>query len=169
MTVLGLDSAETTGYALVAREGGRERLLRYGTLQARTAADVEWAAAHLTTDAVDLVAVEEPFIHPKMPGSGLALARLLGRWLQAFEARGLATTTIPASMWQTRLLPGVFTRTRSADRKAAAIAFARDVFGVVVTADEADAIALAVYTVRNARVSAPARTPTAPTTAERSL
>ena len=53
-------------------------------------------------------------------------------------------------MWQTAILPGVTHRTRSADRKAAAIVFARQRFGVEVGEDAADAIALATWVARNA-------------------
>lgn len=151
MTVLGLDSAERTGYAVVARDAGRsERLVRHGAMPARNAGDVDAAIAMLVDASPDLVAVEEPFVHPRNPSTGLALARLLGRWLQAFESRGFATVTIPASMWQVAILPGVTQRTRSVERKAASVAFARERFGVDVTDDEADAIALATWVARTA-------------------
>ena len=151
MTVLGLDSAERTGYAVVVRDhGGRERLERHGTLTVRSAADVDAAASELAGAGPDVVAVEEPFIHPRNPATGLALARLLGRWLQAFEGRGFTVVTVPASMWQPATLPGVTQRTRSAERKAAAVAFARERFNVEVGEDAADAIALAVFVARTA-------------------
>jgi Holliday junction resolvasome RuvABC endonuclease subunit len=151
--VLGLDSAEATGYAVVERDAAGERLVRYGVVPARpahAAADVAAAVAELAAVGPDVVAVEEPFIHPRNPSTGLVLARLLGRWLQALEARGLTTVTVPASMWQPGVLPGVTWATRSAERKAAAVAFARERFGVQATEDEADAIALAVYVARTA-------------------
>ena len=148
--VLGLDSAELTGFAVVELEGGREVLKRYGTVHARSAAEVSAAVADLVVGPLDVVAVEEAFIHPKQPHAGLALSRLLGRWLQELETRGLATVTVPASMWQTAILPGVTYRSKSAERKRAAVRFAGERFGVVATEDEADAIAMACWVVRNA-------------------
>jgi Holliday junction resolvasome RuvABC endonuclease subunit len=148
--VVGIDSAELSGFAIVQRAGVDERLIRHGVAAVRTAADVERVVADLVGTGPDVVAVEEPFIHPRNPATGLALARLLGRWLQVFEGRGLATVTVPASMWQTAVLPGVTRRTRSAERKAAAQAFARERFGVEVTEDAADAIAMATWVARNA-------------------
>jgi hypothetical protein len=151
VTVLGIDSAELSGYAIVSRAAsGAEELIRRGTLTVRSGADVDRAVADLTAGGPDVVAVEEPFVHPRRPGAGLVLARLLGRWLQVLEAGGFATVTVPASMWQTGILPGVTHRTRSAERKAAAQAFALERFGVAVTEDEADAIALATWVARNA-------------------
>lgn len=150
MIVLGIDSAELSGFALVERLAGDERLIRYGAARVRTASDVERLAADLAAACPDLAAVEEPFVHPRNPGTGLALARLLGRWLQVFEARGLTTVTVPASMWQTAVLPGVTNRTRSAERKAAAQAFARERFGVEACEDASDAIAMATWVARNA-------------------
>jgi hypothetical protein len=96
--VLGIDSAELSGFAVVARDpDGRERLEHHGVLTIRSAADVEAAIAALVVHAPDVVAVEEPFVHPRNPATGLTLARLLGRWLQAIEGRGLAAVTIPST------------------------------------------------------------------------
>jgi Holliday junction resolvasome RuvABC endonuclease subunit len=151
MIVAGLDSAETTGFALVERKpSGDEHLILYGAVPIRFGADVERLIAELSAACPDLVAVEEPFVHPRNPATGLSLARLLGRWLQVAETRGLTTVTVPASMWQPRILPGITHRSRSAERKAAARAFALDRFGVAVTEDEADAIAMATWVARTA-------------------
>lgn len=150
MIVAGIDSAEQTGWALVRRDEEGEHLLAYGIATVRLAADVERLAGELVTAAPDVVAVEEPFVHPRNFSTGLALARLLGRWLQAFEVRGVTAVTIPASMWQRAVLAGVGGRTRSAERKAAAQAFVLERFGVEVGEDAADAIAMAVYVARTA-------------------
>jgi Holliday junction resolvasome RuvABC endonuclease subunit len=156
--VLGIDSAELTGFALVEQTPDRgERLVRHGVMTIRSAEEVEAAVISLTAGTtLDVVAVEEPFVHPRNPATGLALARLLGRWLQAFESRDLTTVTVPAAMWQTNVLPGVTNRTRSADRKEAARTFARDRFNVEVTEDEADAIAMATWVARVASKRPPA-------------
>jgi Holliday junction resolvasome RuvABC endonuclease subunit len=145
MKVLAIDSAEVSGWALL--DG--ERLVGHGAVRVRTAAEVDAAASELAAYVPDVVAVEEPFVHPRNPSTGLVLARLLGRWLQAFEGRGFAAVTVPASMWQPAVLPGITNRSRSTGRKAAAIALARDLFAVEVGEDAADAIGLAVYVARN--------------------
>jgi hypothetical protein len=83
----------------------------------------------------------------------MTLARLLGRWLQAFEHEvRLGCVTIPPSLWQPAVLPGFSSRMPSAERKAAAILLARERFDVNVGPDAADAIAIGIYTLRNARV-----------------
>jgi Holliday junction resolvasome RuvABC endonuclease subunit len=151
MIVLGIDSAELSGWARVERGSDEaERLIDHGTITVRTAGDVEAAVGQLVVGPLDVVAIEEPFYSPKFPGAGLQLSRLLGRWQQELERRGLTTLTVPAAMWQTRILPGVTHRSRSAERKAAAQAFALERYGVKVGEDAADAIALATYVARTA-------------------
>jgi hypothetical protein len=87
----------------------------------------------------------------------MALARLLGRWLQEFEDRArLGVVTIPPSIWQPAVLPGFSPRMPSAARKVAAQLLVRQRFEVDVTADEADAIAIGLYVARNARIGAAA-------------
>jgi Holliday junction resolvasome RuvABC endonuclease subunit len=157
VTVLGIDSAELTGFAVVTRpSGGREELARSGVVTIRTAADVEAAVTDLTgRHAPDVVAIEEPFAHPKQgPVAGMALARLLGRWLQAFERRGCTCVTIPACMWQPAILGGrsglIGPRATRPERKAAAQTWVKATFGVELAEDEADAICMASYVLRSA-------------------
>lgn len=151
--VAGIDSAELSGVAVVVRDAGaRERLVLSGVRRIRTAADVEAVVAELAAHVPDLVTVEEPFSHPRHPLAGLVLARLVGRWLQAFEVRGLATVTTPASLWQPAILAGLMgRRALRPERKAAAIIWCRATFGVVATEDQADAIAMTTYVLRAAR------------------
>ncbi len=107
MRVLGIDSAELTGFAVVAREpGGRECLQRHGTLTVRSSGDVEAAVAKLAAAGPDVVAIEAPFIRANV-ATGLSLATLLGRWLQEWERRGAPTVTVLASTWQIALLAGL--------------------------------------------------------------
>jgi hypothetical protein len=54
-------------------------------------------------------------------------------------------------MWQPAVLPGITRLSRSAERKAAAVAYVRTRFGVAVDSDAADAVCLGVYVARNAR------------------
>lgn len=151
MIVLGIDSAEVTGFAVVVRDPGqRERLVRHGTLPIRTAADVGAAVTELAAAAPDVVAIEAPFVRAN-PATGLALATLLGRWLQEWERRGARTTTVLASTWQIGLLAGfIDRRSDRAARKAAAQQWARATFGVNLPEDEADAAGIASWTLRRA-------------------
>ena len=153
MIVAAVDSAELSGLAVVARSADAgERLLMHDTAVIKTAADVTATVARLADWRPDIVAIEEPFAHRRSPIAGMTLARLLGRWLQAFELAGLGTVSIPASMWQTGTLPGFTPRMKSPQRKAAAVALVRNLFGVDVGPDEADAIGLALFTLRHGRV-----------------
>lgn len=159
MRVIGLDSAETSGIALVERaSSGGERLIRHAVVTVRTAADVERVVGEIVADEPDLVAIEEAFCSLRNPSTGLVLAELCGRWRQELERRGLTTVTIPAQLWQVSgMLAGVSHRTRSAERKAAARAFALKHYQVDVGEDAADAICLGTWAARNAT-----RTPAAP-------
>jgi Holliday junction resolvasome RuvABC endonuclease subunit len=149
MRVLGLDSAERTGFALVAREpGGRERLLRHGCLTAITASHVEAAVAELAGEAPDLVAIEAPFVKVNA-STGLVLATLLGRWLQEWERRGTRTTTVLASTWQISLLAGLIGRASVREaRKAAARSWTKAIYGAELSEDEADAACIAGWALR---------------------
>lgn len=159
MIVVGIDSAELSGLAVVARPAGaRERLVHSGVAKVRTADDIEAVVARLAAYQPDLVVVEEPFIHPAHPLAGLVLSRLVGRWLQAFETRGLTTVTIPAAMWQPGLLAGLMPpRATRPQRKAAAQTWVRSVFAVDATEDQADAVCMATFALRNASRPAPRR------------
>ena len=122
-----------------------DRVIRRGTCFVAAYHDVERAADEVATFAPSLVAIEEPFVRVN-PATGLYLARLLGRWLQAFERRGLPTATVLASTWQPVVLgTRITTRTPSAMRKAAAVAWARERFGVDLPEDEADAAGIAAW------------------------
>jgi Holliday junction resolvasome RuvABC endonuclease subunit len=150
MIVAAIDSAELSGLAVVARDGDVEQLLWRAATKIRTAGDVTAVVHSLAGWLPDVVAIEEPFFIPRAPAAGVALNRLLGRWLQAFERDArVGVVTIPASMWQPRMLPSFTPRMRSAERKAAAVRLVRDRFDVEATEDEADAIALALYVARN--------------------
>jgi hypothetical protein len=153
--VLGIDSAELTGFAVVTSgPGGRETLLRHGVFKIRAAADVEVAVVDLVGGTLpDLVAIEAPFIGQNVT-TGLTLATLLGRWLQALEIRGVPTTTVTANVWQIGILTGLITqRSRRAERKAAACGWSKATFGVALSEDEADAAGIATWALRHARLA----------------
>ena len=152
MTVLGIDSAELTGFALVSKgPGASERLLRHGTMHIRTAADVEAAVAEFAPHAPDVVAVEAPFVRANA-ATGLTLAVLLGRWLQEWERRGATAVTVLASTWQIALLTGLIDgRSKRDQRKRAARTWAQAAFGEDLSEDEADAACIASWALRQGR------------------
>jgi Holliday junction resolvasome RuvABC endonuclease subunit len=150
LIVAAIDSAETSGLAVVNRDDHGESVFLHDTVRISGAADVEAAVSRLALHRPDLVVVEEPFVSPRFPGAGLSLSRLVGGWCQAAETRGLTVVTIPAALWQPAVLVGINGRSRSAERKAASRAFVRGLFGLEVGEDAADAIGLAVYAARNA-------------------
>lgn len=157
MRVAAIDSApELSGLAVLGRDpGGRERLLHHRAAPALTCDDVDLVVAELLSYAPDLVALEDAFFSPKEPSAGLVLARLLGRWMQVFETRGLTCVCIPAPMWRRGVLRGLLRPRAPRDEcKRAAVTWARASFGVEVTHDEADAIGLGAYVLRNAIVRA---------------
>lgn len=152
MTVVGVDSAEHAGIAVVHRDAHGEHLRLSTTLTISSASDVESAVARLAVYAPDLVCIEAPFVRLN-PATALGLATLMGRWLQAWERREVATTTVLASTWQIGLLEGLITRRSArAARKAAARRWALATFGADLPEDEADAACLATWALRRARM-----------------
>lgn len=152
MIVIGVDSAEHAGVAVVHRDHQGERLRLTTTLEITTAADVESAVTRLTTYRPDLVAIEAPFVRMN-PATALVLAVLMGRWLQEWERRGVATCTVLASVWQLGLLDGLISRRSDrACRKAAAKRWALATYGVELPEDEADAAGIAAWALRRARM-----------------
>jgi Holliday junction resolvasome RuvABC endonuclease subunit len=138
-TVVGIDSAENSGVAIMVDD----RLVRHGVVKVEDWNDVERVGERLATYKPDLVAIEAPYIGVNGV-TALVLAVLLGRWLEAFESRGIATVTVQASAWQREVLAGrIVFRTKSAEQKIACIDWARETFGVAMTGDEADACAIA--------------------------
>jgi hypothetical protein len=151
VTVLGLDVANSTGYALVAGDpGGTERLLRCGVMDARHGGDVARGVGALARLQPDLVAVETPYVG-RSAGAALDLATLVGRWLQGWEMRTYPTVTVTASIWQLEILSGLLNqRSKRATRKQAARQWARATFGVELGEDEADAAGIATWALRRA-------------------
>jgi Holliday junction resolvasome RuvABC endonuclease subunit len=154
--VVGIDSAlEKTGYAILEGEsGGRARLVTSGIVCARTGADVAATVLELAAAGPDLIAIERPFVKSAErggnPATGLGLAVLLGRWLQAFEAVKIRTATVLASSWQPSVL-AIDRWTPRAARKAAAVRWARAALGVELSEDEADAGGIAAWALGRAR------------------
>lgn len=155
MIVIGLDSAEHTGFAVVESTGPRERLVQHGTFRVRRAGDVEQAVAALAPLRPDLVAIEGVYVAANA-ATALTLAILLGRWLQAWERRGIECTTVTAATWQPAILSGLIgQRSPREDRKRAAVIWASGTFGgVTLPEDEADAAGIATWAARQALMKA---------------
>lgn len=148
MISLGIDCATKAGWALVEQINGRERLNGHGVLRldgkhgvpAQLIADLaaEWHA--------DFVGIEIPYV-AKNVNTAMVLARLAGRFEQAFERAGSQVVVVRASEWQAGVL-GRFGGVRRAEKKKAAALWARAMFGRSLTEDEADAAGIAVHVLR---------------------
>lgn len=149
--VLGIDSAfHRCGWALVERDGTRERLIVYGVLRAVDADVVSEFAGKMATagPTIDVVVIEDAYLD-KNVDTLKALSRLVGRWQQAFEGLGLDTRLVMADVWQRGTLTGLITgKSVRETRKAAAVMWARATFGVVLGEDAADAAGLATWELR---------------------
>lgn len=153
--VLGIDSAfAKCGWALVERDGVRERLIAHGVLKAVDGEVVGEFAGRMATGSltIDVVVIEDCYLDEterRNVDTLKVLARLVGRWQQAFEALGLSTTLVMADVWQRFLLTGLMPRQAKREaRKAAAKTWARATFKEALGSDESDAVGLAVYWVR---------------------
>jgi Holliday junction resolvasome RuvABC endonuclease subunit len=151
--VVGLDSAAATGFAIIEETGAGRRLLHSGVLPATSWDEVARAVDELAAWRPDVVVVEAPYV-ARNAHTGLQLAELLGRWLQSWEQRGIATITCQANKCQLAVLPGIHFRSDRAARKVAALALAKALFGVDLPEDEADAVGLALWGLDQARQQA---------------
>lgn len=159
MIVLGLDSAARTGYAVVERLNGSERLLERGVLDLR---DQETLATRIDDFAhkmagrfeIDVVAIEDNYLDTNEDKANVvtlkSLARMVGRWCQAFESRGITTVLANPQKWAVGVLRGVLmgpTSDRKTRKKACGI-WVRATFKVQPEENEADAIGIATYEAR---------------------
>lgn len=118
-------------------------MVHHGTITVASWLDIERAADAIARYQPTVVAVEDCFIRPN-DHTGIMLAKLVGRWEQALQSRGIRTILVLASRWQPAVLP-ITHRAKRAERKAAAQAFVLERFGLSVGEDAADAICLAVW------------------------
>ena len=164
MIAVGIDCATKSGWAVVERTAGRERLLGHGVLDlsghaGRPSELISTFAGRLAKE-IPLdglpVAIELPYL-----GHGKALnvvtlrtlARLCGRWEQALGVYGADVELLRASDWQRRVL-GTLGGQKRADRKKAAQLWARGQFGARLSEDEADAVAIATDLLRERDMAA---------------
>ena len=156
MIALGIDCATKTGWALVESDGGHEKLLADGVIdlgipdfwmEIKRLADASfWETEPKRPDAV---AIELPYMG-KNAHTLEVLARMCGRFEQAFESTGAQVQVVRASQWQTSILGRFGGKTR-AGLKLAAVAWAKGTFGVSLPSDAADAAGLACFALRTAR------------------
>jgi Holliday junction resolvasome RuvABC endonuclease subunit len=153
--VLGLDSATTTGYALVEHARGRDRLIEAGTVDGSDGMAVaELAGRVVNAHAIELVAIEDNFLG-KNPATLKVMARIVGRWQQAFEPLGVDTDLIEPSRWRSVLRGFIQPGAQRAACKDAAQRFARMVLGAKdLGTDAAEAACLAVFAARRAAFAA---------------
>lgn len=143
--VLGLDSASTTGFALL--DG--ERILESGTVDAREMKRIDVLAAFMCSRArPDLVAIEDNFLGINV-NTVKVLSRIVGAWELAFAVRGVPTELVMASVWQKALLAGL-----PGGTKKRAATWVKATYGLKVSEDVADAIGIAAFVARREIVAA---------------
>lgn len=109
MRVLRIHSAAQAALAVLERDGDRDHLVS-GTSAAPKGADAERAVTAPGADRPAPVDVEVSQVSVN-PATGLVLATLLGRRLQAWERIGLLTTAaLPRTTWQSTILTGLWDR-----------------------------------------------------------
>jgi Holliday junction resolvasome RuvABC endonuclease subunit len=149
--VLGIDSAPScTGWALVERDGPRERLIAHGLLHSVDHEIVNEFSSRIVMcgPTVDVVVIEDAYLDENVL-TVKVLSRLVGRWQQAFEALGLGTRLVMATVWQSGILKGLIgAGTDRIGRKKAAKIWSNATFGEVLNENEADATGIAVWEIR---------------------
>lgn len=142
-TLLALDVASTTGYAILAAAG---ELVTYGHANLRTdcAQQIATLAITFAGMGVTTVLIEAGYSGPNIK-SGLDLATMRGRWIQALEALGITSIELvaPAKWRKTTIKPAH--KLKRKELKALAKQYALEHFGIAATEDEADAICLAAH------------------------
>jgi Holliday junction resolvasome RuvABC endonuclease subunit len=156
VNVLGIDAATTTGWAVVGPEGSRMKVLAHGRMTADWSG-IEQLLAGLVVP-VEVAAVESPYLD-KNPDTTITLARIVGRFEQVLDRRGVRTELVKAASWQQGLLDRLIRPSSTrAQRKFAAKLWVRASYRLDVSEDEADAICLATWQAKhelfNARAAA---------------
>jgi crossover junction endodeoxyribonuclease RuvC len=150
---LGLDPGLTrTGWALVAADGGRYRLLDAGVitprspnglsdLPGRLADGFEQVTAVLEAGKPDLVSLEDIFAAQRYPQSALKLAHLRGVLCLAVARAGIPMLELTATTVKQRLTGNGHASKEQVQRMVFGLC---DVTGVRVPSDLSDAIGLAI-------------------------
>lgn len=152
MKVLGIDAATKTGWGIVQRPDGRaEELVGHGVIKPRDPDVIDEFVTEIFEQHPDLDAVyiERPYML-RNPGTTIMLSMLVGAFRFAFSRRVPVTLT-PPSEWQHSVLAGLLPtkgRVTNKHTKPAAKLWVKMRFGIDVTEDEADAICVSFYGLR---------------------
>lgn len=150
MRILSVDNAYTAGWSVV--DG--ERLLEHGGVDARDPLRVNQLVGDLVARwGLDLAVIEDAYVahgDKANVATTKTLCRLIGRWEMALALRAVPFEIMMADTWQRDILSGlaIVTGSKRAQRKIAAVRWVRATYGVTVSQDEADAIALATHVSR---------------------
>jgi hypothetical protein len=142
----------------VARENRHERVLDHGVVDLSgkhgRPSDVISALVQRIAKQTELqgllVGIELPYMGHGPAANVITLrtlARLCGRWEQAFGVYGADVELVRASDWQGRILGGFGGKKRAGLKKAAKL-WARGTFGESFTEDEADSVGIATSLLR---------------------
>jgi Holliday junction resolvasome RuvABC endonuclease subunit len=143
LRALGIDDATITGWALI--EGpARPVLLGNGKLDLRTDASAKIAmlAEKINAVGVDRVVIELPWLGKNVKTT-IVLARLCGRFEQVFPG----AEVIVSNVWQSAML-GCGRGAKRGQLKATAKMLAKATFGQDFPEDVADAIVIALWSLR---------------------
>jgi len=164
MIILAIDSAANrSGWAVVGHGNPKETIYRYGRVGRM--AGPEMLQFLKDREGVDFVMIEGPFMGTNVRTHEM-LSRWVGRWETCCEIVGLPHRVVTAQTWQIGVLKGLIKNNSPREvRKLAAQKWVEWTFGICVGEDEADAVGLATWALRQARMKARART-LRPTTAE---
>lgn len=150
MLAIGIDCAQTSGWAVIENAGGRgEKLIRHGVLRmkGRPPAEQYRAIARLAAELLDhhpdIVAIELPHLN-KNAHVLQVLARLCGAYELAFCSCQDVRVVDP-TQWRTTVLGPIAGGMKRPQLKAFAMRWCRGVYGVDLPEDAAEAAGLARY------------------------
>jgi Holliday junction resolvasome RuvABC endonuclease subunit len=159
--VLGLDSATRTGFGLIEHKAGRETIVDSGVIDlsgrsGKRAEVIEDFARQILArvGTIDVVGIEDNYLDTNEDKANVvtlkALARMVGRWEQAWEAIGVDTVLVNPQKWAAGILTGLIgPRANRQARKKASGLWVKATFGLTPQEDEGDGIAIATFLARS--------------------
>lgn len=159
--ILAVDPAKCSGIALVVPTVGRGdvvryRLARWGRVKpttTRAARDVLREALELREGHELEAAIELQYIKSEISKQSIiSMVESRMRWQVLAESMGAHVELVQAQTWQTRVLGIRDRRTPRKLRKQAAQHVVRGALGIEATQDEADAICIALWALRDMSV-----------------
>lgn len=143
MYFLGVDpSKAASGWAVIEKNAGRERILDSGTVAATAGAVA--AVAEKWRGLVVLAAIELQYMG-KNPKTMATLVEARARWQQALEERGVAVELVHPSTWHAAMLGPSFVAAKREAVKARSALVARGLFRRELPEDEAEAALIAAF------------------------